>query len=242
MAGAARGVLTSRGPGSAAQHFLGSSPRTLRCAQDDREWFTHTSSFPRRAGRVDPLPQSVGYGAARLTHPTVASFAKREGDGGRSANAFRSLVTAPVRAPAAASFRPRVPRVRYGERSRTTGHFRPAPGPRQPPGLRPSARRPALEPSIVATARSGGGRISQGSPGRSDRRPLRGMRPRPATHIPGATYVAAAGAAPRPINWPSPVDAPSRAGMTGIYSYGGVESRGRGGMATRIPPCDVRAG
>jgi hypothetical protein len=61
--------------------------------------FKHASSLPRRD-------------RAGLMLSVSLSFAAGEGDGGRSANAFQYLVAALVGAPAAAAFRPRVPRFR----------------------------------------------------------------------------------------------------------------------------------
>ena len=91
--------------------------------------------------------------------------------------------------------------VGHGHRCRTR--------PRRAFGFRRQPDAPPLS-HPVATARNGGGRPGRGSPSRSDRRPLRRMRPRPATHIPRCPLSGhAAGAAPRPISRPSPVDAPS---------------------------------
>ncbi len=131
-----------------------------------------------------------------------------KGMAGARRTPLRSLMTALVRAPAAASFRPQAPRFRYGVTAWGTAHFART-RPRLAAGfpLRPDApplSHPSWRPLVVAV----GGLLraprdvrtvvlSVGC-GRDRQR----TSPMPLSWPPRAPH-------PRSINWPSPVDAPS---------------------------------
>jgi hypothetical protein len=153
--------------------------------------------------------------------PSMVLRLVRRGGGRRDGTAHVYVFQAPSPAPAAASFAPRPPRFRYGERSRPRGHWRPAPGPRLARRLRRRLGAPPLS-HPVATARSGGGRTWSRRPGTfgPSSSPEDAAGPRH-THHRCSFLEHVAGAAPRSANWPSPVDAPSRAGTCGLYSYAG---------------------
>jgi len=158
MAGRAPGVPASRGPVSAVRHVA------PHCARDDRRRFTRASSFPRReAAGVMGGSGRRGTAPRRLTHPAFRPFMTK-GMAGARRTPSDSVLTALVGAPAAASFQPRPPRFRVGER-RGHGALCPYPSSPTPWGSSPAgAGAPPLS-HPVATARSGGGRTWSRLPG-----------------------------------------------------------------------------